>query len=144
MNRDPASGSALALREYVGAVVPALETPVRLIDCDVRESPATVVVLLDAVVPSFPDLDWLLTWDEVNGWASRVRTDEHGATVALSFLGQAVLPSPDQVGRFVRAVIDDEQPGRLTPPEFRAPDAPDDLEMLLSARVWTDGTAPSG
>lgn len=142
MNRDPTSVAARALQHYTEVSCRTIGSGIRSIDCDVTESPATVLVVLGAVEPTFPELDWVLTWDEVNGWASRVRTSEAGETVCLSYLGGRILPPPEDVGRYVRDITHGQHPGQLLPPVFRSPDAPDALEHELTVGAWDPRFTP--
>ncbi|MEU5846246.1 DUF6292 family protein [Saccharopolyspora shandongensis] len=129
---DTMSLAADGLVGYVTSVAEDLDVDVFEIDINLDVDLATVIILVDAQVPVFEEFPLLLTWDEVSGWALRIDTDGRGATAALEFLGEDILPDSVLVRRFLWDAVRGNSPGVLASPAFRLPNARDDLEQRLT------------
>ncbi|GAA4866279.1 MULTISPECIES: DUF6292 family protein [Saccharopolyspora] len=120
------------LRTYIHVVSSALGGAVDVVDIDASKGPATAIILLHSTIPTLPELPLLLTWDEINGWALRVKISDDGDTTALGYLGDEILPDPAVVRTFLTEAVDGGNPGVIMPPGFRTPGADDDLEHRLA------------
>ncbi|MFE6613497.1 DUF6292 family protein [Amycolatopsis sp. NPDC057786] len=87
-----------------------------------HDSPVSAYVALDERLPTHPERDVALLWDEIHGWAVAIETHSGEDLIVLRYLGgKTATPRPAQVARFVEAVReDDHSVGQLTPPEFGA------------------------
>lgn len=132
MDPNPTSRAASGLTSYVRTVAKGLRKDVLAIDCDTAEAPATALILVRSHLPTLPDRTLLLAWDEVNGWALRVKIDADGDTVPISYFGNEVLPEPAEVKDFYDAAVAGHHPGIVFPPWFRSPWDSDDLEHRLA------------
>jgi hypothetical protein len=96
---------------------------------------AHAYVALDGSLPSFPDDDVALLWDEANGWAAAVeqRSDREPRVVAR-FPGD-VLPTPEAVAVWVRRLFQQHHTVESTEPRPRT----DDVRARLVA--YADPTA---
>ncbi|WP_410652662.1 DUF6292 family protein [Amycolatopsis sp. cmx-4-54] len=104
---------------YLAEVTEALG--VGLESCTVdHDSPVSAYVALDERLPTHPERDVALLWDEIHGWAVAIETHSGEDLIVLRYLGgKTATPSPAEVARFLRAVReDDHSVGRLTPPVF--------------------------
>ncbi|HET6291560.1 MAG TPA: DUF6292 family protein [Amycolatopsis sp.] len=104
---------------YLADVTEALG--VGLESCTVdHDSPVSAYVALDGRLPTHPDRDVALLWDELHGWAVAIETHSGEDLIVLRYLGgQTATPKPATVARFVRAVREeDHRFGQLTPPDF--------------------------
>lgn len=135
MNRSPTSPATMGLARYVRAVVDRLGGRVFAFDCDVDEEIATAILVMKQPVPTFPELTLVLTWDEINGWALRIKTTDDGDTEALAFLGEQLLPEPEKVERFLTEATSGHHPGDIEAPRFRHPNDDDDLDVRLAQFV---------
>jgi hypothetical protein len=127
-----------ALRAHLADVTAALG--VGLESCTVdHDTPVSAYVALDDRLPGYPGRDIALLWDEVNGWAAAIETHCGEDLIVLRYLGgPTVVPSPEHVARFVRALReDDHRIGRLDPPRLRAATGLTDLDAALRDRSTT-------
>lgn len=136
MQTTPYRPVTTGLFSYIGTVAGRIGSGAVATTCDITPAMATAAVQLRAVLPMFPELPLLLTWDEVDGWALRIGTDEEGTTVAVCYLGSDILPDPSEVETFVCRAVHDELPGTLTPPSFRVPNEDDRLSERVAAFSW--------
>ena len=100
MDPDPTSRAASGLTSYVRTVAKGMREDVLAIDCDTGEAPATALILVRSPLPTLPDHTLLLAWDEVNGWALRIKVDGDGDTAPIAYYGNEVLPDPAEVKDF--------------------------------------------
>lgn len=133
MDRDPRGRAAMGLREYVCRVVALLgDDDVWAVDCDVELPPAMAMIITRTHVPTMPHRELVLTWDEVDGWATRITLDAEGETTALAYLGGDLLAAPEEVASFLRDSVAGHHPGTPFPPCFRGLEADDDLDVRLA------------
>lgn len=132
MHRDPNDQAATGLKMYIHEIAKELGNETWGTECDVDFKPAMAVIFLRSSVPTLPDRELLLTWDEVNGWAIRVTLDDTGDTTALAYLHHDILATPVEVRTFLRDAKSGRNPGRLSPPYFRVGTVDDDLEARLA------------
>ncbi|MFE9750475.1 DUF6292 family protein [Saccharothrix saharensis] len=94
------------------------------------ERPAGAYLALDGRLPGFPDRDVALLWDEERGWSAAVETHSGEDVLVQAHFGPDVVPPPQAVARWVRALFR----GRRTPePRSGAPRDPHhDLVGLLA------------
>lgn len=138
-----------ALHAYAGAVVEALTSgpygrsrtgatgPGAQYTCDTTGTPVSAYIALDGHLPTFPDRDFALVWDERHGWGGAIETHSGEDLIIVSYLGGSdPTPDPDDVARFARQLLDGGMPGRLDPPEHTPlPDLP---RRLLAAAGTAD------
>jgi hypothetical protein len=120
------------LRRYVRAVAAGLGLAGQCWHVD-PGPPATAGLAVDATLPSFPDRDFALLWDEEYGWAAAVRAGHDEPPVVITYLGGDVLPGAAEVVAFVAALRYDRHPGDPRPIRLRAYGTPDDLVDRLRA-----------
>lgn len=89
--------SARGLREYVRQVARACGCSGEAFS--VQETPLSAYVPLETRVTAFPDLDVALVWDERTGWSSVLETAGN-ELIALSYLTESLVPSPEVVAAF--------------------------------------------
>ncbi|ONI85176.1 hypothetical protein ALI22I_31175 [Saccharothrix sp. ALI-22-I] len=94
--------------------------------------PATAYLAVDGNLPSFPDRDLALQWDEEYGWAAAVETRSGEPPIVISYLGGDVLSTPAAVAAFLAALLHDAHPGDPRPIRLRAYGAADDFVDRLS------------
>ncbi|HWC78574.1 MAG TPA: DUF6292 family protein [Pseudonocardiaceae bacterium] len=108
------------LRGYVAAAGALLGVGLESCTIDAG-APASVYLALDGQLSAFPDRDVALLWDERQGWSLAIETYSGEDLIVLTYLGDELLPSPEQVARFARSVVAGEHIlGEPTPPEHAA------------------------
>ncbi|QQQ79096.1 hypothetical protein IOD16_12080 [Saccharothrix sp. 6-C] len=95
--------------------------------------PATAYLPVHGNLPSFPDRDLALLWDEEYGWAAAVRPRPAEAPVVITYRGGDVLPPAPEVAAYVAALRRGDHPGDPRPIRLRAYGTPDDLTDRLRA-----------
>ncbi|MEU6644728.1 DUF6292 family protein [Saccharomonospora sp. NPDC046836] len=85
-----------------------------------QPDPLETYLALDGFIPGFPQRDVALLWDEQHGWAGAIETACSEDLIVLSYLGEDVLPAPERVARYARALLDGAAPGHAVPPTFPA------------------------
>jgi hypothetical protein len=68
---------------------------------------ASAYIALDGRLPSHPDRDVALLWDERDGWAAAVEEHSGDPLRAIAHLGDEVRPAPGAVARAVRDLFQD-------------------------------------
>lgn len=131
MDRDHIGTAANGLEGYIAAVIDQLGEVVVAADCEADHELATAIIILTCRIPAIPECELLLSWDEINGWALRVKVDEDGDTTAFAYAAREVLPPPRDVQRFLSDAVRGEHPGSVAAPNFRSPQDDDDLERRL-------------
>ncbi|WP_158839314.1 DUF6292 family protein [Saccharothrix deserti] len=129
---DYGDAPARGLQRYVRAVAAELGLDGECASAD-PGPPASAYLAVDGHLPSFPDRDLALMWDEEYGWAAAVETRSDEPPVVIAYLGGDVLPAPGTVAAFLTALLRGEHPGDPRPIRLRAYGAPDDLMDRLSA-----------
>lgn len=66
---------------------------------------AHAYVALDGSLPSFPDHDVALLWDEAHGWSAAVEQRSGGDPQVVARLAGNVLPAPEAVAAWVRRLF---------------------------------------
>lgn len=116
-----------ALQAYVAVVAAELGVPPES-TCAMPGNPATAYIALEERLPSFPDRDLALLWEDTQGWAAAIETHSGEDVIVVAYLGGEAVPAPKEVVAFLRALLADEHPGRLAPPHFAPrPDLVDQL-----------------
>jgi hypothetical protein len=69
---------------------------------------AHAYIALDGTLPSFPDHDVALLWDEAHGWSAAVEHRSGGEPRVVARLAGNVLPSPEAVAAWVRRLFRQE------------------------------------
>jgi hypothetical protein len=118
-----------ALRAYVRAVAAALGVPDES-TCAMAGKPATAYIAIEERLPGFPDRDLALLWEDTQGWAAAIETHSGEDVIVVSYLGTEIVPAPQEVVTFLRALLADKQPGRIDPPNFEP--CPDLVEHLAT------------
>lgn len=88
------------LAVYVDQVAAALGVPAEAIGCEVSDT-ATAYVGLERRLPSRPDRDLMLVWDEHLGWYLAVETRPAEPPMVVAYLHGVAVPPPAAVARFV-------------------------------------------
>jgi hypothetical protein len=122
---------ARGLQRYVTAVAAELGL-VGECTCADPGPPATAYLAVEGYVPSLPDQDLALLWDEEFGWAGAVETLTGEPPVVIAYLRGDVLPATAEVAAFVAAMLRGDHPGDPRPMRLRAYGAADDLMDRLS------------
>jgi hypothetical protein len=132
MESEPDGPRARGLRRYVRLVTEALGLSG---ECSwvQAEPPGSVYLALEGRLPSFPDHDVALLWDEEHGWAAAVETHSGTDLVVVSYHGEDVLPPPREVATFVTRLFRGECPGQPSPTRLSG----DDLGRRLSGYALT-------
>lgn len=131
MDLEPRSASTRGFRRYVGLVTEALGYHEHAFHMQ-TEPPVTAYIPLDGRIPSFPDRDVALLWDERHGWYGAIETASGEDLIVVSYLGTNVLPAPRLVARFAVDLVAGHGPGQAEPPGFRGVEAADDLVDRLA------------
>lgn len=87
------------LRAYVSAVSGALGVGWASCALDLG-SPRSAYVALDRRLPSHPDRDLALLWDERQGWTAAVETHSGEDLIQVDRMGGRIVPPPAEVVRF--------------------------------------------
>lgn len=66
---------------------------------------AHAYIALDGTLPSFPDHDVALLWDETHGWSAAVEPRGGGEPQVVARLTGDVLPAPDAVATWARGLF---------------------------------------
>lgn len=135
INADGTGQVAAGLVQYVRTVAGYLGSWVTAVEVEPHEEVATAIIVVNTEVPAFAGWTVLLTWDEVSGWALRLKIDEDGDTTPLQYLGHEILPAPEIVRDFLREATQDQHEGTVLSPAFRRANANDDLELRLARLV---------
>ncbi|QRP50066.1 DUF6292 family protein [Amycolatopsis sp. FDAARGOS 1241] len=127
--------AAPALTAYLRAVTAELGIGLESCTLD-HASPLSAYLALDERHPAYPDRDFALLWDEERGWAAAVETHSGEDLIVVRYLGGTVAPAPEDVARFVEAVLaDDHTRGTPGPVRLRAAGVADELVALLGGRT---------
>lgn len=92
------------LRRYVCRIATALGLGPESVCCELAGSPNGYLAL-DGRIADYPDRDVALVWDDVYGWAVACEAGSDEDVVTVSYLGEDVLPEPQRVVTFARAVL---------------------------------------
>lgn len=66
---------------------------------------AHAYIALDGSLPSFPDHDVALLWDETHGWSAAVEQRSGGEPRVVARLAGDVLPAPETVATWARSLF---------------------------------------
>ncbi|PSL55737.1 hypothetical protein B0I31_10428 [Saccharothrix carnea] len=132
MDLGPDDTPTGGLRRYLRAVAVELGLAGQCWRAD-PGPPVTAYLAVDGNLPTFPDRDLALLWDEEYGWAAAVRTAPTDSPVVLTYCGGDVLPAPPSVADYVAALRRGDHPGDPRPIRLRAYGTPDDLTDRLRA-----------
>ncbi|GAA0262435.1 DUF6292 family protein [Saccharothrix mutabilis subsp. mutabilis] len=119
------------LRRYVDQVAAALGLGGECACVDAGP-PANAYVALEGRVPSFPEWDVALLWDEERGWSAALETNSD--EVVLAYLGGPAVPPPAEVARFADELLRGLHPGDPRPVRPVSPRRAE-LESLLRAAI---------
>ncbi|MGH3761530.1 DUF6292 family protein [Actinophytocola sp.] len=142
MDLEPRSRSWRGLRRYVDLVTEALGYTGQAFHVQ-TESPVSAYIPLDERMPTFPDRDVALLWDERHGWCGAIETASGEDLIVVAYLGTDVLPSPRKVARFASNLVAGAGSGVTDPPGFRTADADDDLADRLAEYAPNPELAPT-
>jgi hypothetical protein len=131
MELETHGAPARGLRTYIHRVAEALNLGTAGY-CIEPDPPVSAYIPLDDRLPGFPNHDLALTWDEENGWAAAIESHSPHQLIALSYLGDEVLPAPSTVAQFVAEVVTEQLPGQPLPPALRTHTDKDDLPERLA------------
>jgi hypothetical protein len=120
------------LRSYVGRVAAGLGLDSAGMWCEVADE-AAAYVALEQRLASRPARDVALVWDDRRGWAVGVETRSGEDLLVVAWYGPELLPSPEEVVRFVRSVLA-EGVGHSVPPSVCAA-ARQQVRARLARRV---------
>ncbi|MFI9456654.1 DUF6292 family protein [Amycolatopsis sp. NPDC052450] len=120
------------LHRYVSLVIEALGLHGDA--CCVQLEPiASAYIALERRLPSRPDRDVALLWDERHGWALAVETSSGEDLIVVGYQGLELLPPPRVVATFAESMYSDEATALLEPPQLGAAEAEDGLALRLAA-----------
>lgn len=126
---------ARGLRRYVRLVADELGCSGNAFWVD-TEAPVSAYLPLDHRVPASPERDLALIWTPLHGWHAAIETASGEDLIVLSYAGDEVLPAPEEVAAYVRALAAGGAPGRPTPP-----DAPVDADLPDRLAAYHEGVA---
>ncbi|TDV41702.1 DUF6292 family protein [Actinophytocola oryzae] len=102
------------LAVYVDHVAAAVGVPTEATGYEVSDT-ATAYLGLDRRLPSRPDHDLMLLWDERLGWYVAVETTPAEGPAVVAYLDGDTVPTPDAVARFVTDLASDRSATRIRP-----------------------------
>lgn len=123
--------TARQLRRYVDQVAAALGLGGESAYVDAGP-PANAYVALEGRVPSFPEWDVALLWDEELGWSAALETNSD--EIVLAYLGGPTVPPPAEVARFADELLSGRHPGDPRPVRPVSPRRAE-LASLLQAAI---------
>jgi len=94
------------LRRYTAQVAAAVGAGSEAAWCEWADAPSAYIAL-EGRLPDYPGRDTALTWDAERGWTVTVETGCGEDLLTIATLGGDVLPPPDTVAAWVRAVLTD-------------------------------------
>ena len=98
---------------------------------------AHAYVALDGSLPSFPDHDVALLWDETHGWSAAVEQRSDGEPQVVARLAGDVLPPPEAVAAWVQRLFRQHRTVESAQPDTSPPQAGDVRQRL---RAYADPT----
>ncbi|WP_125681791.1 DUF6292 family protein [Amycolatopsis sp. WAC 04182] len=128
------------LHRYVSLVIEALGLHGDAY-CVQLEPTASAYVALERRLPSRPDRDVALLWDELHGWALAVETGSGEDLLIVGYHGLELLPSPRVVASFAQRMFSDSPEASLDPPALETAGTEDGLMLRLAAYA---GYRPAG
>ncbi|WP_406632640.1 DUF6292 family protein [Amycolatopsis sp. WGS_07] len=99
------------------------------------DGPVSAYLALDGQLAAHPGRDTALVWDERHGWSFAIETHSGEDLLVIASLGGELLPSPDRVREFVRAVRARTQPAPPPAPPDLSRDRADLIACLLGYRT---------
>ncbi|MFI9818044.1 DUF6292 family protein [Saccharothrix variisporea] len=103
-----------------------------------QDTPVSAYLALDTHLPTHPDRDLALLWDERTGWAAAVETHSGEDLIVVDHLDDPdLLPPPHRVARFVRT-LHTEGPRHRDPRHHRTATTHAALARLLRRRPNPD------
>lgn len=117
MSPLPDHPAGAALRRYVAAVAQAVEVEDEATTVLVDGVDPSAYLALPRSHPTFPEMALALLWNLGTGWASALET-RGGDLITLAYVGTDLLPSPGEVGTFLRDTLDGGYPGQPDPPRL--------------------------
>jgi Family of unknown function (DUF6292) len=109
------------LRGYVQAVAGGLGVGPEDV-CQRSHPVASAYLALRERLPGFARRDVAAVWDARHGWALGVETSSGEDLIMAAYLGEDLLPEPDEVVMFVKKLLAGQRPGQLKPPIVRSCD----------------------
>jgi hypothetical protein len=106
------------LHYYVQAVADGLGVRSDAV-CHVPRPRASAYLALPERLPDFAGREVAVLWDAHHGWGLGVETSSGEDLIMLAYLGEDVLPEPDEVVAFVRTLLRGRRTGQLKPPIVR-------------------------
>jgi Family of unknown function (DUF6292) len=102
------------LAVYVREVAAAVGVPREATGFEVTDT-ATAYLGLDRRMPSRPDHDLMLVWDERLGWYIAVETSPAESPVVVAYLDGDTVPTPAAVAQFVADMVAGQDAPRFRP-----------------------------
>ncbi|HEX4252804.1 MAG TPA: DUF6292 family protein [Pseudonocardia sp.] len=109
------------LRHYVLAVADGLGVRPSAVGHVPRPRAGAYLALRERL-PDFAGREVAVVWDAHHGWGLGVETSSGEDLIMLAYLGEDVLPEPDEVVAFVRTLLRGQGAGQLKPPIVRSCD----------------------
>ncbi|WP_253830404.1 DUF6292 family protein [Prauserella aidingensis] len=126
------------LRRYVELVAAGLGLEAAAAWSDVDDITATAYVALDRELPGMEGREAALVWDGRTGWALGAETHSGEDLVMRAWYGMELLPEPDAVVRFVKALTAGDRVGLSRPPEPSGhPHAAQIVRARVQAAAWS-------
>lgn len=134
MDLDAHDRVAQGLRHYLASVAELVGVGCEA--CSIQlDQPVCAYIAVDQRLPTFPQRDVALLWDERHGWALAIETHGGSDLIVLGYLAGGLLPPPADVAAYLKRAVDGGGTGQSWPP---APSGLDAAEVL--ARSLTLGT----
>ncbi|ONI91551.1 hypothetical protein ALI22I_07920 [Saccharothrix sp. ALI-22-I] len=123
---------ARGLRGYVRLVTEALDLDS---ECSYvwDERPARAYLAVDRRLPTRPDREAALLWDEERGWSAAIETHSGEDLIIVDHLGGDVLPPPRRVAKWAGRLFRGERRDAPRPVPARVNHAAGDLTRRLAA-----------
>lgn len=132
---DPSEMTArtdlVGLPSYLRQVAAAVDTDPAYVDVLAGALPATGYIAVDQRLPSFPDQDMALLWNEESGWAAALETPT-GDLIVLDCLADDVVPAPHEVAEFLTRLRATTYPGQRHCRKVRTAGTDSELEGRLT------------
>ncbi|GAA1341065.1 hypothetical protein GCM10009660_27020 [Catellatospora bangladeshensis] len=111
---------ARELRRYIKRVTAALGLGGESSYVDAGP-PANAYLALEGRLPSFPDQDVALLWDEEYGWSAAIEAPVVGQDRVVAYLHGRPVPPPAEVARFAQGLLRGERLGDPRPVRLATP-----------------------
>lgn len=131
MDLDAHDRTAHELRHYLASVAELVGVGCEA--CSIQlDHPVCAYIAVDQRLPTFPQRDVALLWDERHGWALAIETHGGSDLIVLGYLAGGLLPSPFDVAAYLKRAVDGGGTGQSWPPPPSRIDAGEELARSLA------------